>query len=73
MCLIEVKGLARCSEGSVEVITAAYYETIEITLTGTGWDEVTADDVLLHALKVVALAHDSCLIEDTGGLLEGSG
>ena len=39
--------------------------------TGTGRDEVSDDDVLLHADQCVAFGVDGCLGEDLGGLLEG--
>ncbi len=46
-------------------------DLLELAQSGTGGDEVTADDVLLHTLEVVHLAADSRLVEDLGGLLEG--
>ena len=38
--------------------------------TGTGGNEVTADDVLLHTLERVGATVDGSLVEDLGGLLE---
>ena len=48
-------------------------DLLELTHTGTSWDEVTADNVLLHTFEQVHFAADSCFVEDLGGLLEGSG
>ena len=70
--LIEVEGLAWSREDAVEVVSAANYQVVEVALTCTCWDEVTADDVLLHALQIIGLAKDGCLVEHAGGLLEGS-
>ena len=46
-------------------------ERLVVAQAGTGRDEVTADDVLLHTLEVVDAAIDGGLVEDLGGLLEG--
>ena len=45
-------------------------ELAVLTRTGSGRNQVTADDVLLHALKVVALTSDGSFVEHLGGLLE---
>lgn len=55
---------------AVVIFLAAYYDLVELTKTCTSRDEVTTDYVLLHTLKTVALAVDSCLVEHLGGLLE---
>ena len=43
---------------------------VELAQTCTCRYEMTTDDILLHALKVVALTIDSGIVEDLGGLLE---
>ena len=41
--------------------------------TGTCWNQVTADNILLHSLKVIYLTTNSSLVQDLSGLLERSG
>ena len=55
------------------VLERAYDNLVELALTCTGRDEVTADDVLLHTLETVALAVDGSIVEHLGGLLERCG
>ena len=60
-------------EAAVVVIGRTYYEALVFAQTGTGGDEVTADNVLLHTLEAVGLALDSGFVEHLGGFLERSG
>ena len=55
------------------LVGIADHDFVELAETGTGGDEVAADDVLLHALEVVRLAGDGGFVEDLGGFLERGG
>lgn len=58
-------------EGIFDVVLTADHNALVGAETCTCGDEVTADDVLLHALEIVDLAVDGSFVEDLGGLLEG--
>ena len=45
---------------------------LEFLLAGTGWDRMSADNVLLKTLKSIYAASDRCLAENLGCLLERS-
>ena len=63
--------LTTCLLGKCHLVLVANNESLVLTQTGTGGDEVTADNVLLHTLEGIDTAIDSGLVEDLGGLLEG--
>ena len=46
------------------------YETLVLTQTRTGGDEVTTDDVLLEAFERIDLTIDSSIVEDFRRFLE---
>ena len=48
-------------------------DVLELLLTGTSRDEMSADDILLESLEVIHTTSDGCLRENLRGLLEGSG
>ena len=52
------------------VFLAADYDILEILLACTGWDKVTADDILLKTFEVIDTGADCSLAEDLGSLLE---
>lgn len=58
-------------EGIFDVILSADHDALVGAETCTGGDEVTADDIFLHALKVVDLAVDCSFVEHLGCFLEG--
>ena len=59
--------------GGFKVVLAADDKALVFAEAGTGGNEVTADNVLLHALEQVGLALDSGFVEDLGGFLERGG
>ena len=63
-------GLAGSLDSSVFLLVM-YSDLSELTHTGTCRDEVTADDVLFHALQVIDFTADSGFVEYLSGLLEG--
>lgn len=68
----EIKHSSFVCLNALVILLCQDYNLVELALTGTGRNEVTADNVLLHTLETVALAVDSSIIEDLGGLLERS-
>ena len=69
----EVEDVLLVGLHALVVFAASHDDLLELAQTGSGGDEVTADDVLLHALEVVHLALDGGFVEHLGGLLERSG
>ena len=67
-CIDEILKLAHLS---LVLVLAADQDVLELLLTGTGRNEVTADDVLLEAFEVIDTTSDRGLAEHLGGLLEG--
>ena len=54
-----------------ELVLASYDDVLIFLQTGTGRNQVTADDILLEAFEVVDAAADGGFAEHLGGLLEG--
>lgn len=54
----------------VNVVLTGNDEIVVFAQTGTGGNEVSADDIFLHTLKIVGLAVDSSLVKHLSGLLE---
>ena len=52
------------------ILLAAYHDILELLLACAGRNQMTADDILLQALKVIDTATDCGLAEHLGGLLE---
>ena len=52
------------------VLLAADNNILELFLTGTCRNEVTADDILLKTLEIIHTSADSGFAEDLGCLLE---
>ena len=48
-------------------------DVLELLLTGTCRDEMSADDILLESLEEIHTTSDGCLRENLRGLLEGGG
>ena len=70
---IDVVGIVGLGQCLLVLVLAAHDDVAEQWQTGTGGDEVAADNVLLHALEVVNASADGCFVEHLGGLLEGGG
>lgn len=51
-------------QNTVVFFFRTYHNLFELTLTGTGRNQVTADNVLLHTFQTVYLSVDSSLVED---------
>ena len=68
--ITEIDNVLAVGLHAVILFARAYHNTIPLTQTSACRDEMSADDVLLHALKEVLLAADGSLIEHLGSLLE---
>ncbi len=58
------------SKHAFDVVFASYDESVVFAQTCTCGDQVTADNVFLHALEGIGLAVDCCFVEHLCGLLE---
>ncbi len=48
-------------------IFVCHHQSVVFSQTGTGRNQVTADDVLLHTLKIIGLTVDCSLVKHLGG------
>ena len=54
------------------VVFRCNYNAFKFSLTCTGRNKVSADNVFLKSFKMIDSSSDGCLAENLGGLLEGS-
>ena len=62
----EVKDILAVSLHALVLLLGADNNLLELAETSTGRDEVTADNVLLHAFEGIALATDGSLFSSLG-------
>ena len=69
---IEVNDHPTVAVDTFEILFRTNNQLVKLTLTCTGRNLVTTDNVFLQTFQTIQLTVDSCLIQDFRCLLEGS-
>src|SRR5574344_1148317 len=68
---LEVDHILSGSKNTFEFVFCAYYKFVEISLTSTSRDEVSANNVFLQTFQTVYFTIDSSFVQHLRSFLEG--